>query len=434
MRILFQAFVVALAAASLAGCLGQPEASVPGIKVDSDPPGAVLSLNGKEVGRTPYFWRSPPAGKALLQFAWEGYEPLDRMVTVDPSALSDIVVKLERFQGLVLFQSVPNNAEVTVDGAFKGKTPLLSCDLPSGKHKAVFRLEGYDPREMDLEIRDRTPQICAMNMRSIHATLRVESAPPGAAVMLDGIHKGQTPCAIEDVLIGDHKLKLVREGYKDFETNLRVPQTGVLPVSVQLEEKYAVLDIVSAPPDARVTLNQEFKGRTPLQISSLQDGAYTVTIEKPGYDKITREVKIARNQDAKVDVSLEKNTGLMALNVSPSGSAISVDGDFKGASAEGPFTLELPPGNYRVDVSRTRHRPQSFTVAVVARKTAARDVVLQKIWVKDTILVLRQSQRVREGMLIEKYPNGSVRLETSPGIFEEYSAGEILSVAPAKTP
>jgi hypothetical protein len=426
--------LASVAALLLVGCNGEPEASAPGIKVDSDPPGAVLSINGKEVGRTPYFWRSPPAGKALLQFAREGYEPMDRVMTVDPSALADMVVKLERVQGLVLFQSIPTAAEVTVNGAFKGKAPLLATDLPSGKHKVVFRLEGYDPREVDLEISDRTPQVCAMNMRSIHATVRVESTPPGAAVMLDGIHKGQSPCTVEDVLIGDHKLKVVREGYKDFETDLRIAQTGTHPVAIKLEERFAALDVVSTPADARVTLNDEFKGRTPLQVSGLRDGTYTVTVEKSGYDKVTREVRIARNQDAKVDVNLEKGTGLLSLNVSPSGSSIVVDGELKGASAEGPFTMELPPGTYKVNVSNARCRPQNFSMTVVARKTASRDVALQKIWVKDTTVVLRQDQRVREGMLIAKYPNGTVRLETSPGVFEEYAADEVQSVTPAKGP
>ncbi len=416
------------------GCTTDTGAPSPGVKVDSEPPGVVLSINGKEVGRTPYMWKSPPAGKTLLQFVCEGYEPLDRVVNVDPSALADVVVKLQRLQGLVLFQSTPTGAEVTVNGSFKGKAPLLSTDLPSGKHKVVFRIEGYDPREMDLEIVDRAPQVCAMNMRSIHATVRVESVPPGAAVMLDGIHKGQTPCTVEDVLIGDHKLKVVREGYKDFETDLRLAQTGTFPVTVKLEERFAALDVVSSPADARVTLNEEFKGRTPLQISGLRDGAYTVTIEKTGYDKITRQVEIRRNQDAKLDISLEKGNGLLSLSVSPSGASIVVDGELKGSSVEGPFTLEMPPGAYKVNVNKAGYRPITFSMVVTARKTVSRDVSLQKIWVKDTMVVLRKDQRVREGMLVAKYPNGTIRVETAVGVFEEYSADEVQSVTPIKAP
>lgn len=428
------AALAALVAFGFTGCTMDTGAPSSGVKVDSDPPGAVLSINGKEVGRTPYLWKSPLAGKSLLQFAREGYEPFDRVVNVDPAAPADVVVKLQRLQGLVLFQSSPSGAEVTVNGSFKGKAPLLSTDLPSGKHKVVFRLEGYDPREVDLEINDRAPQVCAMNMRSIHATVRVESVPPGAAVMIDGIHKGQTPVTVEDVLIGDHKLKVVREGFKDFETDLRLAQTGTFPVTVKLEERFAALDVVSSPVDARVTLNDEFKGRTPLQVSGLRDGAYTVTIEKTGYDKVTREVKIARNQDAKLDISLEKGTGLLSLNVSPSGASIVVDDELKGSSTEGPFTLELPPGTYKVNVKKAGYRPTTFSLAVIARKTASRDVSLQKIWVKDTMVVLRQDQRVREGMLVAKYPNGTIRIETSVGVFEEYSADEVQSVTPVKAP
>ena len=146
-------------------------------------------------------------------------------------------------------------------------------------------------------------------------------------------------------------------------------------------------------------------------------------------------MRIARNQDAKVDVNLEKGTGVLALTISPSGASIFVEDEMKGTSAERPYLLELPPGSYKVRVSKGAHyRPQNFTMTVVARKTVSREVNLQKIWVKDTTVVLRQDQRVREGMLIAKYPNGTVRLETSPGVFEEYAADEIQTVAPIKAP
>ena len=437
MRAKVQRAAAALAvfiAFGFSGCTMDTGAPSPGVKVDSEPPGAVLSINGKEVGRTPYHWRSPPPGKTLLQFTREGYEPLDRVVNGDPAALADVVVKLQRLLGLVLFQSTPSGAEVTVNGSFKGKAPLLSTDLPSGKHKVVFRIEGYDPREVDLEIVERAPQVCAMNMRSIHATVRIESVPPGAAVMIDGIHKGQTPCAVEDVLIGDHKLKVVCEGFKDFETDLRLAQTGIFPVTVKLEERFASLDVVTLPADARVTLNEEFKGRSPLQVSGLRDGTYTVTIEKTGYDKITRQVEIRQNKDAKLDINLEKGTGLLSLNVSPSGASIVVDGELKGASAEGPFTVEMPPGAYKVNVKKAGYRPTMFSLTVAARKTVSRDVSLQKIWVKDTMVVLRQDQRVREGMLVAKHPNGTIRIETSVGVLEEYTADEVQSVTPIKAP
>ncbi len=415
----------------LAACQPRPSEESLEIRVDSEPSGAFLSVNGKEVGRTPHVLQEPTFGKYLLQFSKEGFESVDRVVAISQDSPHDLVVPLQRLMGLVLFQTVPPGAEVTVNGIFKGKSPLLVTDLPTGGYKVAFRLEGYDPREMELTLNDRTPQLCQMNMKSVYATVRVDSKPPGAAVMIDGIHKGQTPCSIDDVLVGNHTLRLVKDGYKEYQDEIKLAQTGVYPVTIQMEECFAALDVVSTPAEARVAVNDEFKGRTPLQVDKLRDGKYTVTIEKPGFEKVVRTVEISKTRDAKLDVTLEKATGVLSLNIAPAGCAVAVDGELKGVSAEGPFALELSPGSYKVEISKARYKPQSFKLDVGVRKTTSRDVALQRIWVKDTVVVLKDG-RVIECMLVAKYPNGAIKVESGPGITQEFSAGEIDSIAPFK--
>jgi hypothetical protein len=266
-----------------------------------------------------------------------------------------------------------------------------------------------------------------MNMRSIYATIKVESKPPGAAVVIDGIHKGQTPCSVDDVLVGNHTLKLVKDGYKQYQDEIKLTQTGTFPISIQLEEQLAVLDVFSTPAEARVNLNDEFKGKTPLQIPGLRDGKYTVTIEKPSYEKVVKTVEIKKTQDAKLDVTLEKATGLLALNILPFGSGVVIDSEQKGVSAEGPFNVELSPGSYKVEVTKAGHRSQSFKVDVEIRKTTTKNVTLSRIWVKDTMVLLKDN-RVKEGMLVGKYPNGNVKIEMSPGVFDEIPADQIKQV------
>ena len=421
--------LLAVCALVFTGCRLDSNANQNEIRVDSEPTGAFLSVNGKELGRTPQVLKQPALGKYLLQFSKDGYDPVERVLMVTPDVPRDCVVSLTRVVGLVLFQTTPSGAEVSVDGAFRGKAPFLVTDLPSGSHRVSFVLEGYDPREMELNITDRTPQLCAMNMRSIYATLQVESTPSGAAVIVDGIHKGKTPCAVEEILVGTHTVKVLREGYKDSQTEIKIEKPGNFPVSIQLEERLAALDVISTPQDAKVSVNDEFKGRTPIQISGLRDGKYTVVVEKTGFEKITQVVEIRQTQDAKVDVAMQKATGTISMNIVPQGAGVHVDGELKGVSAEGPFVLELPPGTYKVDVSKAGHRPQAFKLTVEIRKTAGRDVMLQRIWVKDIVVVLKDG-RVREGMLIAKYPNGVIRIEPVPGVFEEYAADEVVSATP----
>jgi hypothetical protein len=420
--------ICVLAVMMFAGC-DLFESKPAEVKIDSEPTGAFLTVNGKEVGRTPYIMKQPAYGKYLAHFTKEGYQDEDRVLDINPETAPEIVTKMNRQSSYVLFESNPTGGDVSVDGIFKGKTPLLATDLAFGDHKVSFKLEGYEARDTALKIEDATPKLCQMNMRSNYVVLQVDSKPSGASVMIDGIHKGKTPCIIDDVLIGNHAIKLVLDGYKTYQDELKLTQTGRFPVSIQMEEQLAVLEVTSAPPDARVTVDGEYKGRTPMQVTGLRDGPHTVVIEKVAYDKIERSIEIKNRQDAKVDVTLDKMTGTLALDVKPIGANILVDGELKGNGAADPVNIELMPGNYSIDVNNKGYRSQTFKMEVTARKIVNRSVNLTKLWAKDTIVILVDG-RSKDGMLIKKNPNGSIKLETEPGIFEEFGPDQIKSINP----
>lgn len=410
-----------------AGCAPPKPVGPPQIRIDTDPSVATLTVNDRVVGKTPYVSQNPRPGKYLLQFSKDGFEPAEQMLEVNLNSAPELSVKLEKLRGLVLFETAPAGAEVTVNGAFRGKTPLLIPDLTVGVYKVAFRLEGYDLRETDLTVADRIPKVCRMNMKSIFATVQVTSKPDGALVFIDGTQKGQSPCTIEDVLLGDHILRVVKDGFKDHQVQFTLSQTTTYPITVQLEERLAAIDISSNPADAKVTINGDYKGRTPLLITGLRDGKYVVVIERPTFEKIVRDVEIQKTQDQKVDVTLLKATGSLVLSIAPYGSTIVVDGEAKGVSSEKPFAMELQPGSHKIEISKARHRSWSAMIEVEIRKTVSQSVTLQKIWVKDVMLVLKNPKRIREGMLIRQDPDGGVRIETTPGIFEEFKAGEIES-------
>jgi hypothetical protein len=419
-----------LAMLFLSGCPQQPKGKE--LRLDSEPSGALLTLDGKDVGKTPVVLTDPAPGKYLLHLEKDGYESMDRIVELKEDTGPEVTTRLRPLSGLVLIESVPSAAEVSVDGAFRGKTPLFCTDLSMGKHKVSFTLEGYDPREAEIVINDRVPQLCQMSMKSNLATLRVESSPPGATVLLDGLKKGETPCVIDDVMLGKHDLKLLKEAYNEYQQQISVAQAHVIPVSVKLEEKLAAIEVSSTPADARVSIDGNMKGRTPLQITGLRDGSYKLTIDKPSYSSTNVVVEIQKLQDAKVDVTLDKSTGTLVLSVTPPNANIFVDGELKGTSGDKPLEIELPPGTYKVEVTKPpKHEPKSVKAQVEARKSTKVDIALRAIWVKDTRVILKDG-RMREGMIVIKYPDGGIKIETSKGVFEEFTADEVKSTEAIK--
>lgn len=116
-----------------------------GIRVESQPEASV-SLNGKEVGKTPFENSNLKPREYLVQIksdkgSWRGYVNLEgrtqaivnRDLSLTAASSSGEVITLEKGSGTTLI-STPDSAQVEIDGKNYGSTPLLVKDLPSGEH------------------------------------------------------------------------------------------------------------------------------------------------------------------------------------------------------------------------------------------------------------------------------------------------------------
>ena len=73
---------------------------------------------------------------------WCGWiAPAARAVTAVSAAAAELTIL-----------SYPLGADVTIDGTFRGTTPLVVSDLDPGRHVVRLRLEGYDPYEETIEL------------------------------------------------------------------------------------------------------------------------------------------------------------------------------------------------------------------------------------------------------------------------------------------
>jgi hypothetical protein len=64
--------------------------------------------------------------------------------------------------------------------------------------------------------------------------LTVVSEPAGAAVYLDGAFHGETPVAVDRVGAGDHRVRVVKDGYLENSRVVSVPAKGARSVNVKL--------------------------------------------------------------------------------------------------------------------------------------------------------------------------------------------------------
>ena len=139
-------------------------------------------------------------------------------------------------------------------------------------------------------------------------------------------------------------------------------------VETPTAEPTGTITISSLPPDATVYLYDAYEGTTPVTVSSVKVGSHTVTLEKSGYEDITRTVTVRADETATVSVTLTPETGLISISSSPSGAAVYLDGAYKSTT---PKTIsDVNVGSHTIKLEQSGYEDITRTVTVRAAETA----------------------------------------------------------------
>jgi hypothetical protein len=141
---------------------------------------------------------------------------------------------------------------------------------------------------------------------------------------------------------------------------------GVAPVKMQQ------VQFVTTPPDAQVTVDgkRDAGCKSPCEME-LTAGSHTLVLQKDGFRTILQNFTASPNQP-EVAVALAELTGSLLVQTTPPGAAITVNG--KPRAETTPATLTLPPGKYKVALTRPGFAPADFDASVVA--DAVREVTV----------------------------------------------------------
>ncbi len=165
-------------------------------------------------------------------------------------------------KGQITVRSLPTHAGVTINGRWRGRTPLTLNDVPFGAYTIRVVQGGYQVARDEFTLNAHTPTR-SFNPRlepagpAPHApaaaapapaaappapaatagSLYIDSRPRGAAVTVDGKNVGQTPLSLPDMSIGTHTVRIEMDGKKPVTATPRVAAGKTERVTVSLEDK-----------------------------------------------------------------------------------------------------------------------------------------------------------------------------------------------------
>jgi serine/threonine-protein kinase len=147
------------------------------LHVETQPPGASVTLNGEARGVTPLDIADLPLGTYEVKLELKGYETKTQSTELSAAAAAgEVKLTMSRLSpalGVADILSTPFGATVTVDGNAMGATPITDLKLKLGSHRLEFAKEGYETYSETLKVE-------AGKHASIDAKLRAIPRPTPA--------------------------------------------------------------------------------------------------------------------------------------------------------------------------------------------------------------------------------------------------------------
>jgi formylglycine-generating enzyme required for sulfatase activity len=335
----------------------------------------------------------------------DGYEELVTPLEIGETRNQVFNFKLTPLPGRITFSSEPVSAEVLVDGAPVGNTPLDKIDVAAGEHKVTFRNARYQPQEIAVSIEGkRAEQSFAATLTPNWATITASSTPAGATVLVDDQEVGTTPGSFE-IVAGTHDFRLKHAGFKSWRTRLEVVATqdqALQPVA--LEPADGLINVISRPPGAGVTVNGTYRGETPLEIALSPGTRYDVRITRAGFETARRQVLLSPNEEQTLQVEMAALTGRVAITADPKNAEVFVDGASHGFGSQ---TLTLPA------------RPQTIEVRLANYATYSTRITPQPGLTQEVNAKLLTVAQARQAAMKPRAiaPNGQELVLLTPGKF-----------------
>ncbi len=150
-----------------------------------------------------------------------------------------------------MVRSVPAGATVLVDGQqLVQRTPLVAdVELADGAHTLRIGLAAGAPAERPFTLTAADRHVVLSENLQSGATLRIESQPAGARVVVDGLAAGRTPVTVP-AIAGRHVVQLRKTGFrtKTVAVPAERPEQAVVSLTLDADSKQGQLIVQSTLP------------------------------------------------------------------------------------------------------------------------------------------------------------------------------------------
>jgi formylglycine-generating enzyme required for sulfatase activity len=261
-------------------------------------------IDGDAAGSAPGLVEDIPRGPHIFEFRKYRYFSLQQEIEIEGLGRSQSVeVDLEPAWGQMQISSVPEGADVLIDGLRVGNTPLTTEVLETGSQLSIAR-RGYKTWEKQVSVKAGTIETYpAIELVVADGTVDVRSSPAGAHVRVDGEFRGTTPVSINLSPLTEHRVELFLEGYRKAVRTVQTEPEGQSSLALDLVPIIGRIRLSLTPPDAEVLVDGRIR-EPGSQTLALTARDHELTVRKAGYETRTQTITPRAEIDQSLDIQL----------------------------------------------------------------------------------------------------------------------------------
>jgi len=194
------------------------------VRVESDPPGAKIFNGDEEIGVTPATIELLE-GDHEVTVSKDGFSAWDGTIVAEPNVAQQLpLITLQPADARLIVNSIPRGANVTVNGRYRGQSPITLSLTPEVDYDIGLSKAGYGVTRRSIRLESNASESITVDLSARLGSVTVQVSPADATVYVDGRARGKGKTTLR-LSSAPHTVEVRRQGYVDWRRTV-TPRPG----------------------------------------------------------------------------------------------------------------------------------------------------------------------------------------------------------------
>ena len=219
----------------------KPEPMTGTLRVETDPPGALVQLDGDAKLTSPNTFEFVTRGPHRISASRNQFKPKEDAIDFTPTADGQPVVHkimLERIAGTLSIVTKPDGATILLEGHPPQKSPATFQEVPFGNLRITASLEDFKTVEQPIEFKPTTDGqsfVYKVELERMAGTLLIVTKPPGGKILLEGHPLPEQPGTFKGVAFGTYTVTATHKNFEPFSERKKFDRDTEMPMVLELK-------------------------------------------------------------------------------------------------------------------------------------------------------------------------------------------------------